>query len=281
MIPFIADDAEAAIPIWPISKQDHKSWLERQPEPVRNWLKLTGFKAEAGSKRLIADADGALAGVALGLGESPDLWCYGDLAKDLPAATYRLDGLADGAAASTAMLGWTLGGYAFTRYRARDKEPARLLAPKGADSGHVRRTQEAVYLVRDLINTPASDMGPAELAGRIETLGQRHGAEVKTIVGDDLLAENYPAVHAVGRASAEPPRLVDMIWGPPEAPKLTLVGKGVCFDSGGLDIKPAAGMLRMKKDMGGAGGRHAADEKGHGWCRQRARLGGHDHGRRP
>ena len=252
MIPFIADDAEAAIPIWPISKQDHKSWLERQPEPVRNWLKLTGFKAEAGSKRLIADADGALAGVALGLGESPDLWCYGDLAKDLPAATYRLDGLADGAAASTAMLGWTLGGYAFTRYRARDKELARLMVPKGADTGQVRRTQEAVYLVRDLINTPASDLGPAELAGQIEALGDRHGATVRTIVGDDLLAENYPAVHAVGRASAELPRLVDMIWGPPEAPKLTLVGKGVCFDSGGLDIKPAAGMLRMKKDMGGA-----------------------------
>src|SRR5262249_52464016 len=124
--------------------------------------------------------------------------------------------------------------------------------PGNVDGGDLSRIVDGVTLARDLINTPANDLGPAELEAAARTLAGRHGAEVRAVVGDDLLKENFPLIHAVGRAAARPPRLIDLTWGDPSDPKITLVGKGVCFDSGGLDIKPESGMLNMKKDMGGA-----------------------------
>ena len=145
-----------------------------------------------------------------------------------------------------------LGNYAFTRYGKKPGRALRLLAPDGADTARVRRIAEAVCLTRDLINTPTNDMGPAALETAVRRLGAAHGAAVTSIAGDELLAKNFPMIHAVGRASSDAPRLIDLRWGPSDAPKVTLVGKGVCFDTGGLDIKPASSMLLMKKDMGGA-----------------------------
>jgi leucyl aminopeptidase len=145
-----------------------------------------------------------------------------------------------------------LGGYAFTRYGKKPGRAIGLAAPEGADIAAVRRGADAVFLVRDLVNTPTNDMGPDDLEQAVRTLAARHKATVSVIVGDDLLSRNFPMIHAVGRASAVAPRLIDMAWGRKAAPKVTLVGKGVCFDTGGLDIKPSSGMLLMKKDMGGA-----------------------------
>ena len=252
MSSFIVDGAEATVPIWPVAKADYEAWLSARPETERRWLVATEFKPEAGAYRLIADAEGGLAGVVLGLGERPDLWCYGGLAKQLPKLTYRIETAPAPETATAAALGWSLGAYGFSRYLANETPRAQLLAPQGADLTRVERTAAAVFLVRDLINTPAGDLGPGELAEAVEGVARRHGASTTVIVGDDLLAENYPMVHAVGRASARLPRLIDLRWGDQAAPKVTLIGKGVCFDSGGLDIKTAAGMLRMKKDMGGA-----------------------------
>ena len=151
-------------------------------------------------------------------------------------------------------LGWALGSYGFTRYKAGPSAAPHPGSPgrEAADRAEVELLADAMALTRDLVNTPAEDMGPAELAAAVETVAQRHGAKVRQIVGDELLAENYPMIHAVGRGSARAPRLIDLTWGDKAHPKLTLIGKGVCFDSGGYDIKSAAGMKMMKKDMGGA-----------------------------
>ena len=170
----------------------------------------------------------------------------------LPEGSYRLDAVPDGADPTRLALGWALATYAFTRYSAKTRPAAALVWPEGADRGRVERLAAAVFLARDLANTPAGDLGPEELAAEAVRVAKAAGARHRVIVGDDLLAENYPTIHAVGRASARAPRLVDIVWGDPAAPKVTLVGKGVCFDTGGLDLKTASGMRLMKKDMAGA-----------------------------
>ncbi|HEX7005597.1 MAG TPA: leucyl aminopeptidase family protein [Alphaproteobacteria bacterium] len=248
-------DDGRAVPVTPVAERQLASWLERQPAALRAWLDSTRFRAEPGEVSLVAGPDGGLGRVVLGVGDD-DPFAYGALPDRLPEGSYRL--APEGAAAeppgwqSRAALGWALGTYAFTRYKARKKGFASLIWPEGADRAAVERLAEAVFLVRDLINTPANDMGPAELAAAARDLGRRHGARVSVIAGDDLLAANYPSIHAVGAASSRPPCLIDLVWGEADAPRLTLVGKGVCFDSGGLDIKPAESMKMMKKDMGGA-----------------------------
>ena len=247
----LIESSDEATPVWSVAEDALEAWSRTRPEEQRTWLATTGFKAEAGEIRLVPATDGSLAGVALGLGSAPDLWCFGGLARGLPGGVYRLSGLTDDLAAPAA-LGWALGGYAFDRYRTADDEVARLVWPPSVDAPQIRRVAAAVGLVRDLVNTPAEDLGPEELALAATTLAAEHGAEATVTVGEELLAGNFPAIHAVGRAAARAPRLVDIHWGDAARPKLTLIGKGVCFDSGGLDIKPSSGMLRMKKDMGGA-----------------------------
>jgi leucyl aminopeptidase len=163
--------------------------------------------------------------------------------------------LLDSAAGSTPTdiaLGWALGAYAFARYKKAKRAPAKLAWPEGADHSEVERVAHAVSLVRDMVNTPAEDMGPEELADCVIDVAKSHGATTRVIVGDELIKQNFPTIHAVGRASSRAPRLIDMRWGDESAPKVTLVGKGVCFDTGGLDLKPRDAMLEMKKDMGGA-----------------------------
>ncbi len=243
------------VPITPLAKDRLEDWLKGRPKAEAAWVRAAGFKAEPGALCLIPGEGGALARVLAGVDPEDDLWAYAGLPATLPAEApggrYAIDAELGAEAATRAALGWALGTYAFTRYRKAERSFAALAWPKAADKGAVRRAAEAIFLVRDLINTPAGDMGPAELAAAASALARRHKAKVSTVVGEALLKKNYPAIHAVGRASARAPRLVDLRWGG-KGPRVTLVGKGVCFDSGGLDLKSAAGMKLMKKDMGGA-----------------------------
>jgi leucyl aminopeptidase len=248
----LIDQESAAVPLTPLSKTELAGWRENAPAHERDWAEAVGFKAESGKTALLPDKHGKLGRVLVGVGDSEaPMWCVAGLSETLPEGSYRLDLVApvDG---SRVALGWALGTYAFTRYHAKPAGAARLVWPESADRKLVERLAGAVFLARDLAVTPASDMGPAELAEAAEKVVTAEGAHCRIVVGDELLAKNYPTIHAVGRASTRPPRLVDITWGDEDAPKVTLVGKGVCFDTGGLDIKPASGMLNMKKDMAGA-----------------------------
>ncbi|MCB9604143.1 MAG: leucyl aminopeptidase family protein [Sandaracinus sp.] len=197
--------------------------------------------------------DGGLAGVLFVQPESASPFEWARLPGELPKGRYHLAGTFDAEHAEAAALGWALALYRFDRYKRKPIAPSKKLAwPEGADQGRVKRLVEATYLVRDLVNLPANDLGPGELETAAVSVAGAHGAAVRVVRGDELLSENYPAIHAVGRASSRAPRLIDLTWGDPKHPKVTLVGKGVCFDSGGLDLKPASNMLLMKKDMGGA-----------------------------
>ncbi|MHA1152029.1 MAG: leucyl aminopeptidase family protein [Alphaproteobacteria bacterium] len=243
------------VPITPLARAELDRWLKGRPAAEAAWVKAAGFTAAPGALCLVPGAGGALARVLTGIDPDDDLWCYAGLPGRLPASApggrYTLDADLSPEAATRAALGWALGSYAFTRYRKSEKRFASLAWPAGVDKGAVQRATIAIYLVRDLINTPAGDMGPAELAEAAVALARRHKAKVSVTTGAALLKKNYPAIHAVGRASARAPRLIDLRWGT-RGPRVTLVGKGVCFDSGGLDLKSAAGMKLMKKDMGGA-----------------------------
>lgn len=242
-------DPHKAIPIQIVTAAQCPAWLETQSAATKHWLQATQFKAEPGSVRLIADEKGDIKLVVVGGAQAANLWDWGALALQLPEATYTLT--ADVADPFNAALAWGLGAYQFTRYKAATRQPAKLLV-QTADLEKLTYYLQAIYLVRDCITTPADNMGPSEFAMVAEKLAQEHGAECKQIIGDDLLIENYPSIHTVGRAGDDAPRLVDITWGNENHPKLTLVGKGVCFDTGGLDLKPAPFMLLMKKDMGGA-----------------------------
>ncbi len=248
---FITDKDAAATPVWQIRANEAEAWCETHAGPGAAWVATSGFKGEAGKVLLLPDGSGGLAGVLLGLGDGSDPFTAGALPASLPAGDYRLAGEIHGDV-SKAVFAFALGTYRFTRYSGAKREWPRLVLPKGVDGEEVSRLARATFLARDLINTPAGDMGPADLAAAAEEVAKAHGASFSVIEGDDLLAENYPMVHAVGRAAAIAPRLIDMRWGREDAPKVTLVGKGVCFDTGGLDPKPASAMLLMKKDMGGA-----------------------------
>lgn len=235
-----------------LTEKSLSGWLKRQPARTRQWLKTHGFKAKPGSFCVVPDAGGKTACVAAGLSEPPSLWDLADLPLKLPAGDYRLEWNGPLAFHEWLALGWALGAYRFTRYKKSGPALARLVLSKGADAAKITRYAEAINHARDLINTPAEDMGPAELAAAVADIGKKFRAQVTQIKGDDLKRKNYPAVHMVGRASSRPPRLIDLTWGNPKHPKVTLVGKGVCFDSGGLDLKPSGNMYLMKKDMAGA-----------------------------
>jgi len=252
-----AEEATRALPIWLARDAD---FLREAPlsEAQKTWLTAQGFKGARLSHVLLPAADGRLAGVVLGIGiergdpmERAEL-ALGALAGLLPPALYRLaDAVPNPALAAVA---WGLGAYRFQRFRTATATAwgARLATPAGVDRQAALALIEGVWLGRDLINAPASALGPEELEDAVRRLAARHGAEVTSVVGDALLANNFPMLHAVGRASSRPPRMIELCWGRPGARRVSLVGKGICFDTGGLDIKPAAGMLLMKKDMGGA-----------------------------
>jgi len=248
----LVEHSESAVPITPLTADGLTRWLETQPDSLATWVRATGFAAKPGTQALIPDENGGLARVLAGVQRLDTPWGLAGLPTALPVGTYRIDTDLDPTRAELLALGWALGSYAFTTYVARQREPARLVWPAQADRAAVTRAAEATALVRDLINTPTNDMGPEALAETVRREGKRHGARVEVIEGAKLLRRNYPAIHAVGRAAAQAPRLADLRWNPGGGPQVTLLGKGVCFDSGGLDIKPASNMKLMKKDMGGA-----------------------------
>ena len=246
-----------ALPLHAVLKRDLNTFLEHLAPREAAWLRSTSFGAKDGELALLPGADGALAGAVLGLGKGLDVHALALFSERLPKGTYWLETVPPEFGGARAAYAWAIGTYKFSHYRRRsDNSPEResptLVVPDGVDAAAVTRMAEGVFLARDLINTPANDMGPAELEQAVRSLAEHHGAAVSVIEGDALLQEGYPLVHWVGRASTRPPRLIDMIWGKAEHPKVTLVGKGVCFDSGGLDLKSASGMASMKKDMGGA-----------------------------
>jgi leucyl aminopeptidase len=247
-------DEKDAIALWPVAKSSLSSWRAGRPLEWQAWIDRTAFAAELGSFIVVPAADGQPGPVVMGLGEASSLWSWAAMAAVLPRGIYAIASPVDAAAATEAALGWALGSYAFERYKfpAPARELPLLCMPRGGDADRVRRTVEATFLARDLINRPASDLGPSQLAQAAVELGSKHGASVAVTVGADLLAKNFPAIYAVGAAALDPPCLIDLVWGNPAHPKLTLVGKGVCFDSGGLNVKGLEGMRLMKKDMGGA-----------------------------
>jgi leucyl aminopeptidase len=249
---FTASRAAAAIPIWFVTAANYPEVRERLGAGVAAFADAAGFEPKPG-QYLALPGQGALCGILFGIeaaGETKDLFLPGRLPLLLPDGIYCFAN--DPHDARLAALAFALGAYRFTRYRKAEGRKAKLDLLQSIDREDLERVVEAVTLTRDLINTAANDMGPAELEGAVRDLGARHGADVKAIVGDDLLKQNFPLVHAVGRAAERAPRLIDLTWGEADHPRVTLVGKGVCFDSGGLDIKPDAAMLNMKKDMGGA-----------------------------
>ena len=250
-MPFnLTTQTDEAIAITPVTAEKLSAWLESISGEDRAWLKTAGFTAEPESFAFIPGSNGKPARV-VATAPKETIWAYAGLARALPEGTYRIDAPLDRDAATNAALGWALGGYVFSRYKNPTRKFAALAWPDQADRPEVERLVRGVFLARDLINTPAEDMGPDELAAAAREMAREAGAECTIIRGEDLLGSNYPTIHAVGRASSRPPCLIDIRWGNKDAPKVTLVGKGVCFDSGGLDLKPAAGMLQMKKDMGG------------------------------
>jgi len=248
----LVESEAGALPLTVVTHESLGAMLDKLDPAVARWVEATRFTADAGHHLLVPGADGKPLRVLAAVGESNTIWDLAGLPDALPEGTYALDTASDDPHATSRALGWALGAYAFTRYHARKRPPARLAWPRQADRKLVARLARAQCFARDLINTPAEAMGPAELQQAVEALAAKHGARCTAIVGDELLARNYPTIHAVGRASDRPPRIVDLTWGNARAPKLTLVGKGVCFDTGGLDLKTASGMRWMKKDMGGA-----------------------------
>jgi len=252
----LIDDTAGAITVAALTKDRLPAWLADAPERERNWLTAIRFSAEPGKLALVPADNGRLARVVVGLGEGSDpgagIWALAGLPDALPEGSYRLETAPDGADPTRLALGWALATYAFTRYRVKKAAATALVWPERADRGRVERLARGAFLARDLANTPAGDLGPPELAAEAVRVAKAGGARHRVTVGDELLAENYPTIHAVGRAAAQPPRLVDIVWGEAAAPKVTLVGKGVCFDTGGLDLKTASGMRLMKKDMAGA-----------------------------
>jgi leucyl aminopeptidase len=254
-----SEQQAAALPLWLATEQDYPALLRALPPVARTWARAQGFAAERHRVLAVPGADGSLGGAVLGLGPLAAanelcLWDAALLPERLPAATYRLESALGAPAATQFVLGWLLGGYRLHRYRgvpATAPAASSLIAPAGADLRYAQAAADAIGYGRDLINAPANELGPAELVAAAQTLAAQHGGTAIVYTGTEL-AREFPLVAAVGAGSARAPQLVDCRWSRSGAPRVTLIGKGVCFDSGGLDLKPSTAMLLMKKDMGGA-----------------------------
>ena len=251
MLPAFAAADETAIPVHAVTTEGLEAKLAELGATA--WAKANAFSADEGTLLLLPNGDGKVVAALFGLGREgasrPPLLA-GKLATVLPAGTYRLEGWPGNV--GEAVLGFALGSYRFERYLKPKASAPRLVLPEGEEGAEAERIAAAVYMVRDLVNTPANDLGPTELAAAARELATTHGAVFEEYLGDDLLAREFPLIEAVGRGSSRPARLITFTWGRPDAPKVSLVGKGVVFDTGGLDIKGGSYMLLMKKDMGGA-----------------------------
>jgi leucyl aminopeptidase len=252
--PFATSPATSAIPITFATKSSWDTIRAALPPQAAQFAMANGFAAKPGACLVLPTAEGHIAQVLFGVEDedtrSPDLFRPGSLPGLLPSGVYRFANTPHDA--RLAALAFALGLYRFGRYRKAEVPDVKLVPPDGVDAADILRMADAAMLARDLVNTPSNDMGPAELELAAQELAERHGAAFSSVVGDDLVKQNFPLIHAVGMASTRAPRLIDFTWGDAAHPKVTLVGKGVCFDTGGLDLKPSSGMLIMKKDMGGA-----------------------------
>ncbi len=248
-----SDQADTPRPLHFVAREGYAEWRDGQPAVVQAWLAAQQFDASAGSALTWADADGGIAGAVLGIGDPLDPLSYAHGPLGLPVGVWQAAAELDAGARAALQLGWGLGCYRFTRYKVASRAPARLVASTFDAAGF--DILAACVRVRDLVNTPTEDMGPDELEAVAREIAHAHDADIEVIAGDALLEQNFPAIHAVGRASHRAPRLIEMTWGDAAHPHIVIVGKGVCFDTGGLDIKSATGMRNMKKDMGG--GAHA------------------------
>lgn len=240
------DGPRTAIQI--IARGDLDNWRQEQSELALNWLNRQQFEAKSGQFAWLPDDQGAPNSVLVGSEGADEFAVLGSLPFQLPEGVYELAS----PASAQQLLGWGLGAYQFDRFKTPERQPAELLIPASADAEALENQVNAIRLVRDLINLPADDLNPQKLAEEARQVADSHGAEVTITVGDELLSAGFNTIHAVGRAASVAPRLIDIRWGDESHPKISLIGKGVCFDSGGLDIKPASGMRTMKKDMGGA-----------------------------
>jgi leucyl aminopeptidase len=252
----LVPDAGDAVPITCVTPETWPEIEATLPDAQCAFARATDFAPKAGRTALLPAGDGRLAGVLFGLGDGSDRMIAGKLPGALPPGTYRFAPV-PGFDPAEATLAWLLGSYRFGRYREAGPERPALAVSEGIDGETLTRIAEAVANGRDLVNTPANDLGPAEIEAAVRSVAERHGAEVTVVEGADL-ARDFPLVHVVGASSSRAPRLIDLTWGPADAPRVTLVGKGVAFDTGGLDIKPSSGMLLMKKDMGGSAAALAA-----------------------
>jgi leucyl aminopeptidase len=243
-----------ATPIRALTANDLAQYLSSAPAETRAWLSANDFRAQMHTHALLPGADGKISEVLLGVREANDVYAFAHLPLALPFATYAL-AEASIVNAETAALGWQLGAYQFTRYKKAKREPATLALADTPATQRATMIAASVKLVRDLVNTPTEDMGPVHLAAAAKAMAEEFGATFTECVGDDLIKQNFPAIHAAGRASDRPPRLIELAWGDEKHPRIAIVGKGVCFDTGGVNIKGADGMRWMKKDMGG--GAHA------------------------
>lgn len=251
---YLQDKGKPVCLIRALTPEALADWQKDLAGPNLAWMETTDFAARAGELLLLPDNAGGLESVLLGLGGTPDPFALAALPQKLPSGAYRLDEGAPDAVKQMAPLAWAMGCYRFEAYKStpRAGDWPQLVLGKDTDRAAIDRLNRAVFTARHLINTPAADMGPEALQGVMAELAKRHQADLTVICGDDLLQENYPMIHAVGRAAHEAPRLLDLSWGDEAAPKVTLIGKGVCFDTGGLNLKPGNYMDLMKKDMGGA-----------------------------
>lgn len=241
-----------AISLVALTPDDLDAYLAAVPERIRRWVAAQAFKALPLTHCLVPDHDGGIAEVLVGIINGQDLNTLAHLPLLLPPGNYALTERGAPLDARRAALGFALGSYQFTRYKRPRREPAKLLAPLGQYLDEVAALAQATARTRDLVNTPAEDLGPAELGDAARSIAARFGAQYHEWIGNELLDANFPAIHAVGRASHRAPRLLEVLAGDPAHPEVAIVGKGVCFDTGGLDIKPPDGMRHMKKDMGGA-----------------------------
>ena len=246
----VQDSGQAATPIHLVAPPAVDAWRASLTDVARAWTERAGFAGRTGQSAWLPGASGAPEAVVVGTGDGAGIATLGDLARRLPEGDYRLHADLDAECRRRVLLGWGLGGYRFERYRKADRAPARLLVPAG--DAAVLDEVAAVDWCRDLVNTPAGDLLPHDLEREARALANACEAGIEITTGEALLERRLRVIHAVGRASASAPRLIDLRWGDPGHPRVTLVGKGVCFDSGGLDLKTAAGMRLMKKDMGGA-----------------------------
>jgi leucyl aminopeptidase len=251
-LPFLNDTDAPATPIHAVCAGEWAQWLEGRPDALKKLAATHDFQAQNGRMLIVPATDGTVERIVFGVGDKATPMIMGALAQHLPAGDFRIAAAPREFSATDTMIAWGLGAYAFDRYKKRKRPAPNLAPPEGADTAEAARIVSASWLARDLVNTPTNDMGPDALHAEAERVAHANGAALDAIVGDSLLAQNYPLIHAVGRAAAQAPRLLHLSWGDPAAPRLALVGKGVTFDTGGLDIKPSAGMRLMKKDMGGA-----------------------------